>query len=154
MDKKSLEKPILITRNSRKMYTPVYIMILILLGSMVFIKFQGLTLSMLALVSVGIFTILGIKVTEIHRLGNKYEINPLSLIHTQGYFAINAKRIDLDSISHLEVMQTAWQRILNFGDIEVKMFAESGTILKNINHPHKVATLFEQKMKEVKNQNV
>ena len=154
MDKKSLKKPILVTRNSRKVYLPVYLMMFILLASIAFIKIQGLNLSLLAIISVSIFTILGFKVTEVHRLGNKYEVNPLSLIHTQGYFSTRSKRIDLDSISHMEVMQTAWQRLLNYGDIEVMMFGEKAALLKNINHPHKIATLFEEKMKELKKQDV
>lgn len=154
MDQKSLKKPVLVARNSRKVYVPVYLMILILLSAVAFIKIKGFNLSLLAIISVSIFTILGFKVTEVHRLGNKYEINPLSLIHTQGYFSTHSKRVDLDSISHMEVMQTAWQRLLNYGDVEVMMFAEKATTLKNINHPHKVATLFEEKMRAVKKQDV
>jgi uncharacterized membrane protein YdbT with pleckstrin-like domain len=152
MDKRSLREPILIARNSRKLYLPVYIMIFFLFVSIAIIKINGLTLSMVAIISVAVFTILGIKITEVHRLGNKYEINPLSLIHTKGYFSTHSKRIDLDSISHMEVMQTAWQRMLNYGDIQVMMFGEEAATLKNINRPHKIASLFEEKMKDIKNQ--
>jgi membrane protein YdbS with pleckstrin-like domain len=154
MDKKSLREPIFITRTSRKLYFPVYLMIFILITVLTFIKIQGLQISILAIASVLVFTILGIKVTELHRLGSKYEVNPLSLIHTRGYFGTNSKRIDLDAISHMDVMQTPWQRLLNFGDIEVMMFGERAVTIKNINHPHRLASLFEEKMKELKQQNV
>jgi hypothetical protein len=144
------DKNDLSVRNSRKLYFPVYSMSIILLLAVAFLNFKGYTINRMAFIIIGVFALSGIIGGEIHRFGNKYKITSSSVIHIEGYFNTNAKRIDLSAISDVDVSQTLWQRLLDFGDVKVHLFsAESTTPIKNINHPEKFADILEQKMNEI-----
>ena len=134
-------------RTSRKMYTPVYLMIIILLVAVSVLKLQGFPVSNIMLWAVGIFILGSLKATEIHRLKDSYEINPLSVVHTSGYFSKISKRVDLFAISDLDVTQTLWQRALGYGDVVVHLFAEKKPI-KNISNPHRFADFIERTIRE------
>ncbi len=136
-------------RNSRKLYFPIYFMVIILVLAVIIIKFNELPLNKTAFFAVIIFIILALKATEIHRLKHKYEIKPPSLIHIEGYFSKIARRVDLFAISDVDASQTSWQRLLGYGDVNVRLFSkESTTQIKNINHPNEFAEFLEKKMFE------
>ena len=134
-------------RDSRKLYTPVYAMILIIISILIMMKVNDIPISRIAYFSSIIFMILGIKTTEIHRLNNKYEINPFSLVHTMGYFNKISKRLDLHSISDIALSQNFWQRLLGYGNVSVSIFASEGsTVVKNINNPNEFIAILEEKI--------
>ncbi|MFQ5531197.1 MAG: PH domain-containing protein [Candidatus Nanoarchaeia archaeon] len=136
-------------RNSRKIYLPFYVMAIILVGILVYIFFLGLPLSRLGLFLIIIFIIIGIKITEIHRIINLYEINPESFVHTFGIFGKTVENIDFLAVSHLEVGQSLWQRFLRFGDVDIRVFGrENTTFVRNINKPFEFVRFFEDRVNE------
>ncbi len=147
MPKKKEESEVLKVRSSRKMYILVYLMILILLSTVAVIKFTGRELNTFALRIVLIFSVLCILVTESHRFQNLYEINDTSLIHIKGILFQSTKRTDLLAVSDAEIKQNPWQRMLNYGTVEVAVFSkESMTAMHDINRPLEVVTFLEQKI--------
>jgi len=140
--KKESEKVIMRVRNSRKIYFPVYAMVLVLIIVIIFIKLNNLPLSSIAVLCVILFIILGIKFTEIHRLNNLYVIDPIAFIHTEGIFNKRIKRGDYFAIRNVNIEQTAWQRMLNYGTVLIDMFSEIIPV-RNINSPEEFAIVLE-----------
>ncbi len=136
-------------RNSRRIYIPVYIMILILLGIVAYIKINDLPLDRTALIGVIVFVILGIKFAELHRLFHSYEITPRYVVHTFGYVSKDMKRIFIPTISDLILKQNGWQRLLNYGNIEVHRYSDGSAIdLNNIPSPSKLLKILENRLSE------
>jgi len=143
------EPEILKTSNTRKLYIPFYAMAIILLITLAYIKINNLPLNPAAIRLAFGFLVFIIIVTEIHRLGNAYEINDTSIIHRKGYFTIETKRIQFGGISDSEVKQNIWQRLFLYGDIEVHMYSrESKALIKNINKPFRFVNFLQNKMKQ------
>ena len=145
MKKKSNGGMMFRVRNSRKLYVPFYLMIIVLIGVLSYIQYTGRPLNDMAFKMVLAFSIALIMATEIHRFGNLYEINDKSIIYTTGYFNILSKRVEFGAISDIDVIQGPWQRILGFGHITLFKFAE-GPTLKNINRPKNFVDYLENKM--------
>ena len=145
MKKKFNKGEIFKVRNSRKLYAPFYMMIIVLLGVLVYIQYTGKPLNDMAFKMVLAFSVALIIATEIHRFGNLYEINDKSIIHTTGYFNILSKRVEFGAISDIDILQGPWQRIFKFGHITLFKFAE-GPTLKNINRPKDFVNYLEEKM--------
>ncbi len=145
-DKKDFMK----VRNSRKLYFPIYLMVFILIGVLVFIKYNGLIINKMVFIIVGLFILGSIKSAEIHRLCNSYEVNKNSLVHTMGLFTRKTRSMDFFAISDIEVKQGVWQRLLGFGDVSVRLYSgESDSPVKNINKPKKFGR-FLRKMIEAR----
>lgn len=132
-------------RNSRKLYLPFYVMVAILIVMVIYIKFSGRPLHNIAFKSALLFFALVIIATEIHRLGNSYELTNDSIIHKKGYFTFTSKRIEFGAISDCDVRQTLWQRLFSYGNVEVHRFSEI-TIIKNINNPSLFLDFLGEKM--------
>lgn len=144
----SLKEKDVAVRNSRKLYIPVYFMIITLICLIVIIRVEDLPLNKAALIAAIVFILIGIKFTEVHRLGNKYRIDFRSLIHTKGYFNIVSRKVDLLAVSDIDVSQTLWQRLWGYGDVNVRMFSkDSNTSVKNINNPDLFASMLQKKMR-------
>ena len=92
-----------------------------------------------------IFIIASIKGSELHRFNYLFEITPLALVYTEGILSKKSKRIDLSSISDINISQNPWQRLLRYGDVNVKLFSE-GSKIPNINNPKKFALVLEETM--------
>lgn len=141
------DKEVFSVRGSRKLYIPIYLMAIFLIAVIVIIKIKGLDLNKGVMILVALFVFVSIKMTELHRLNHKYTIKSPSLIHTEGILNKNSRRVDLFAISDVDVVQSLWQRILNFGDVGVRLFsAESLTPIKHINQPTKFAETLEREM--------
>jgi len=133
--------------NTRKLYIPLYLMTIILLGTISYIKFNNKPLSPMAFNLSIIFSIIIIIGTEIHRLGNSYEINNNAVIHRKGYFSIISKTIEFGAISDADVKQSLWQRIFNYGHVEIHRYSEyNKTIIKDINKPAEFQAFLQKKM--------
>ena len=132
--KKAIQKINFRTRNSRKVYIPIYLMIIILLGLITYIKITNKPDNPNAVYSAVLFSFLLILGTEIHRLGNLYEITATALIHKKGYFTTIAKRIEFGAISDIDIRQNIWQKIFGFGNVLIYKFSEESS-LKNIDNP-------------------
>lgn len=135
---------------SRKKYTPFYFLAFLSFIFTIYLIFLERVSFSFIFVPL-IFAAIVIKGTEIHRLGHKYELNNRSVVHTRGYLLANSRRIDLFAISDIIITQSFLQRVLNFGDIHIRLFSvESTNTLKNINRPHQFAQKIEEQMYEAR----
>ena len=142
-------KEMMKVRNSRKTYFFVYTMILILIITVIVIKTSGSELNKLAFEAVLVFSAVLIIFTEIHRFRNLYEINSHSLIHSKGIFVKKTKRVDLLSVSDADSKQNPWQRLLNYGGVDVNLYSGGKPVpVKNIDDPEKFVDFLEEKMSE------
>jgi uncharacterized membrane protein YdbT with pleckstrin-like domain len=145
---KKEEQDVLKASNSRKVYIPFYFMILVLLGAIIYIKYMHRPLNDIAIKLVLAFCTFIFLATEIHRYGSSYEINNHSLIHRSGYFSISSKRLEFGAISDSDVRQTFWQRIWNYGDVEVHLFSrENTTCVKDVDRPYVFVEFLQKKMR-------
>lgn len=152
MRKKEGNIEILKIRNSRKLYIPIYLMIGALILSLVYIETSGKALNDIAVKSIILFSLICLIYTEVHRIGNLYEINRNSLVHTMGYFTKRSRRMDFSAISDLYVVQNIWQRLFLYGNIEVRLFSgEDVTYIKNINSPSRFVEILLTKINKNKN---
>ena len=140
-----MEGEVLSIRNSRKIYIPVYAMILILFFTIGMIKYQGKDINGFAVKSVVAFSIMGIIWTEMHRIRNKYQITDAAVVHLKGLFFRTIRKTDIHALSDAVLMQNPWQMLLGIGDVSANAFSEVN-VLKNINNPHHVIQFLEDKM--------
>ena len=139
------EGEVLSIRSSRKIYIPVYAMILILFFTIGTIKYQGKDVNGFAFKSVVAFSIIGFLWTEMHRLRHKYEITDNAVIKTRGIIFRAIKKTDIHALSDAELKQNPWQMILGIGDVSANAFSELN-VLKNVDKPHDVIKFLETKM--------
>ncbi len=144
-EKEKTKKYFMKVSNSRKLYLPIYLMILVLIAVIIFIKYNDLNLSTPALVLVVLFILLSIKFTELHRWSNSYKITRDSFVHTKGILNRKTRSMDFLAISDIELRQNFWQRLLNYGDVSVRLYSgESDNPAKNISNPKKFADCLEK----------
>jgi membrane protein YdbS with pleckstrin-like domain len=122
-------------RPSRKLYFPYYLMAFVLIFLMGYVKYVGRDINDFAFKIVLFFIFAVIIVTEIHRFGESYHLTSSSVILNTGYFGILSKRMEFEAISDIQILQGPWQRMLNFGDVQLFKFGP-GPTLKNINRPN------------------
>lgn len=148
MAKKSDSETIMKARTSRKLYLPLYVMVFILVIVVIYLKTSGLSVNSLAFMGVLIFSIVSFLFIEVHRLRDLYEINPNSLVHSHGILNKRVKSVDFFAISDSDVSQHLFQRMFNFGNVNVRLFSgkDSATSIKNINNPRKFARFLEESM--------
>ncbi|MAG02777.1 hypothetical protein CMI42_05550 [Candidatus Pacearchaeota archaeon] len=139
------EESVLKIRPSRKVYIPYYLMVIFLLGVIIYVKYTERQLNDTAFWLVVIFSVGAIILTEIHRLGNSYEINERSVLHRNGYFTIVTKRTEFGSISDVDIKQNLWQRLFSYGHVHIFKFSEENPV-HNIDNPHKFADFLERQI--------
>lgn len=143
------------TRSSRKVYIPIYVMIIVVFVVMGAIKFYGKQIDDFAF-KVSLAFLFGVfAITEIHRLMNSYEINSHSLVHTKGILVKITRRVDLLAISDADYKQNPWQAIFGYGDVHVRSFSQdSTTAIKNINNPSHFIDVLEDRLSYKRGDNV
>ena len=142
-------------RNSRKIYFFFYLAAVAISIGVFYYLMTGKEITKPMLWGMGIFLILGIKATEIHRFRNLYEIQPDGFVHTIGVINKLSKKRDLFSISDVEVSQNILQRILGFGTVHVIQFSKDSAIyVKNINRPHEFANVLQQAISKARKANL
>jgi len=145
--RKEEEKIFMKVSNSRKLYIPIYFMILVLVGVIIFIKYNGLMLNNSILILVGLFILFSIKFTELHRFSNSYQINEHSFVHKRGIFSKKIRNMDFLAISSIEVEQNFWQRLLGYGDVSIRLYSgETDNLVKHINNPAKFARFLRERI--------
>ena len=123
-------------KRSRKTYLMIYLMILAILLSLIYLYYDGKTPSRLALIVSGIFIILAIKFTELHRFKDWWVITNNSIIQSTGILNKNIREIGFSSISDLDLDQPFFKRILNYGNVNVRLFLNETSIkIVDINKP-------------------
>ncbi len=141
-------------RNSRKIYFLFYLAIIALSIGVFYYLATGKEITKPMLWGMGIFLILGIKATEIHRLRNLYEIQKDGFVHTKGIINRLSKKRDLLSISDVEVSQNFFQRMLGYGTVYVIQFSkESAVKVGSINKPYEFANVLQKTMTQARSGN-
>ena len=146
------EKSMIKARTSRKAYLPYYTMGFILIAVIAYIKSTGRPLNNIAVIATIIFILLIIKVTEVHRLSKYYEVMLAYVAFSKGFFKKDRIQIHMPTISDIVLKQTPWQRILNFGNVEIYRYT-TGTpniLVKNINNPHAFIEAIESQLSIIK----
>ena len=141
------EKSFMKLRGSRKAYLGIYVMILVLIGVLIYLKKNGLYINNYVFWGIIGFVVLGVKGTEIHRFRVYYEISTHYLIQSNGIFSKHLSQIHMPTISDIIIKQNLWQRILNYGDIDIHRFTVGPLLtIKRINNPSGFAELLEMRM--------
>ena len=134
-------------RRSRKTYFLIYLMVLFILFYLGYLHYNGNTPSKTALIVSGIFILLSIKIIELHRFKDWWAVTDSSLIQSKGILDKNVREIDFSSISDLDVDQPFFKRILNYGDVNVRLFLNETSIkIVNINKPRRFITELQKIM--------
>lgn len=139
-----INEGVLKTRISRKVYIPYYAMVLAILILFGILYLSEVSVTHVQLIVAIVFIIIILKITEVHRFGLLYEINPDSLVQTIGILNKKIKRVDYFAISDLDITQNFWQRIWGYGNVNVRLFSkDSTTTIENVNSPKKIAEFLE-----------
>lgn len=134
-------------RNSRKIYLGIYFLLVIPIALAILGYFYGMPPNKNFFIGLAIVLAIGIKATELHRIGHAYKITHDHLWHKKGVVSQNIKKVFLPTISDIDLIQTPWQRIMNYGDVVVYRYGETGIIkIKNIDKPKRFVDFLQQKM--------
>jgi len=129
-------KYLLKVRRSRKTYCLLYLMIISIIGLISYFYYKGNSLNSFALIISFLFIILIIKFTELHRFKDWWAITNTSIIQSTGILNKNVRDIDFSSISDLDLDQPFFKRILNYGNVNVRLFLNETSIkIIDINKP-------------------
>ena len=115
-------------RRSRKTYSLLYLMIFLILSLISYLYYKGYTLSYFVLGLSLLFIILITKFTELHRFKDWWAITNTSIIQSTGIFNKNIRDISFSSISDLDLDQPFFKRILNYGNVNVRLFLNETSI--------------------------
>lgn len=126
-------------RCSRKKFLFFYIMVIIIASMLIyFAGIKGIKLNTFTWTTSLLFIYLGIKYPEYHRLKDWWAVTDTSLIQSLGLFNKNVREVDFSSISDLDLEQVLFKRILNYGNVNVRLFLnETSIAIKDINNPSK-----------------
>ena len=143
-------------RISRKVYIPIYLMIIILFFTVLYIKILGREIAPIALGAVFVFSLILIIISELNRLRFSYEINNSSIVFNRGIINKSVRSVDLFSLSDATMHQTLWQRIINIGNINAGLYSDgedSSTMVKNINNPKKFISFLNERLNNIRKGN-
>ena len=142
------EVPEIKITNSRKRYIPLYFLVLVLGGFVLYLYFNGRPLNKYALWAAIVFIVLAIKYTELHRIYQNYAISSHYLIHTKGFFNKSSRKIFVANISDVVLKKNVLQRMLDYGTLEVHSFSEGKPLVSitDINHPQNFLNILKKKM--------
>jgi len=134
-------------RVSRKVYWKVYLFLLICVGFIVAGYAFDVPPGKNVLIGFGVTLVLGVKVTEAHRLVHSYKITHHHLLHKHGIVSRQTKQVLLSSIGDFEINQTFWQRIFNTGDISIYHYGNEHIMkVKSIGRPMDFADFLQDKL--------
>ncbi len=132
------DKYLLKVRRSRKTYFLIYLMIFIVAFSCIYLYYLGYEIgSSVQIISI-VFIVIFIKITEIHRLRDWWGVTNSSLVQSKGILNKNVREVDFSSISDLDLNQPFFKRLLNYGDVNVRLFLnETSICIEGISRPNK-----------------
>jgi uncharacterized membrane protein YdbT with pleckstrin-like domain len=130
-------------RSSRRLYVKYYFFLILVFIASLYTWASEMNFSPLTLWASIISFIVVLKLTELHRLSNHYEVKDSMITHTQGLFGRDSKVVGLKAISDILVKQTVWQRIWMYGDVHLSIFGNY-TYVKNIDKPYEYAAYIQE----------
>lgn len=129
-------KYLLKVRRSRKTYFLLYLMVISIISLICYLYYNGNPINSFALIISFLFIIFIIKFIELHRFKDWWAITNTSIIQSTGIFNKNVRDIDFSSISDLDLDQPFFKRILNYGNVNVRLFLNETSIkITDINKP-------------------
>jgi uncharacterized membrane protein YdbT with pleckstrin-like domain len=133
---KEKRKYVLKVRRSRKAYLPLYLMVISLLILIGYLYYSGNPLDPIGLIVSGVFVLLTIKFTEVHRITDWWAITDNSLVQSLGLLNRNVREVGFSSISDFDLDQPFFKRILDYGNVNVRLFINETSIkINDINRP-------------------
>ncbi|MEX0932960.1 MAG: PH domain-containing protein [Candidatus Pacearchaeota archaeon] len=143
------EVKVMRVRHSRKKYFFIYSMVVVLFVMLFFASISGKEISSFAFKSVIAFSIIAVLTIEIHRFSSFFEINPSSIVFSNGIINKNTRKFNLGSISDADSDQHIFGRIFNYGDVNVHLFEHINSI-KGIDNPDRFLNFLIYTMREHK----
>jgi hypothetical protein len=123
---------------SRKAYILYYFFSLIIIFSLIYLYFRGYVIESYVFWICFIFVLGIIYTTEIIHHREWWAVTNNSLIHSVSIVNKNVREVDFSSISDLDLDKPLYQRILNYGDVNVRLFLNETSIkIRHINSPEK-----------------
>ena len=130
-------------RRSRKSYFFIYLMILAIVGVLIYLNQIELTIPPLALIISIVSIVLLIKFIEIHRIRDWWAITDSELVQSLGLLNKNIREVGFSSISDMDIHQPFFKRLLNYGDVNIRLFLNETSIkIKDINNPEQFVESF------------
>jgi hypothetical protein len=141
-------------RRSRRSYLLVYLIALGFFMILIYLANTGLTMSPLTWI-IALFLILSlIKYAEIHRIKDWWGITDSALIQSLGLLNKNIRHVGFTSISDMDINKPIHKRVLNYGDVNVRLFLSDTSInIKNISNPDRFVESFHIIISEHKKKN-
>ena len=141
-------------RRSRKIYLLVYLMIFIVIGVLIYFNRSGLTIPKFALIISLAFILILVKWTEIHRMKDWWGITDSELVQSLGLLNKNVREVGFPSISDMDVHKPFLKRLLNYGDVNIRLFLNETSIkIKDINKPEQFVEDFQLIMSQNRKNN-
>ncbi len=123
-------------RRSRKTYFLLYTMILAVFGIIFYLMYRGYPIKLNTWMIAGGFSIILIIFSEIHRIRDWWAVTEHSFVQSKGLLSKNIREVDFSSISDLDLDQHFFKRIINYGNVNVRLFLnETNICIKDIDRP-------------------
>ena len=148
------EKIIIKLRRARRSYFLVYFLSLAILMVLIYLATTGIVISIFMWI-VAFFVISSlIKYAEIHRIKDWWGITDSALIQNLGIINKKIRHVGFTSISDMDVSKPIHKRILNYGDVNVRLFLSDTAIkINNISNPDRFVEVFHLVMSEHRKNN-
>ena len=138
------KKFLLKVKRSRKNYFLVYLMVLGIIGTLIYLKVNGFMIPKSALIISIVFILLVIKFTEIHRMKDWWGVTNSGLIQSLGLLNKNVREVGFSSISDMDISKPLFKRFLNYGDVNIRLFLNETSIkMKDISNPDQFVEDFQ-----------
>jgi len=113
----ALEAPVISTRPTRLAYLKDYLMALLLLALVAYVRLAGLHALDLAVYAAAGLAVLFTVLAETGRMGNHYAITPTQIIVHEGIVGKHRKSIFLNNVTDVTVKQGRIEFFLGFGTV-------------------------------------
>ncbi len=143
------KKPLATLKQTRKSYMVEYGCGVLLLLLLAFSFLKGVTFPAGINYLVGGLGVFAFASAEVARLLTRYKVMDDKLVIIKGFIKQSKKSIyfhPLGFVPDINVKQSRIERLLNFGTIFIKEGNTTALEIKNINRPHKIMDLIEERI--------
>ncbi len=138
---------ITVIKKSRKAYLLEYICGFFLLFSMFFFSWKGIHFPPVVVYFILTISLFALLSAEWSRSLMRYKITNSKIIVINGYIKQNKKNVYFHPLSYvpdINVKQTRWQRMMNYGTIYFRGSEEAQFEIKDIDRPHAIIKMIEE----------
>ncbi len=129
---------------TRKAFIHIYIVALLVPLVTALLYIGGRDTSYWMWVVSAVVLVVGIKIPEFERFTTTYYINPESVIIEKGIFSKRRTFMLINNIVDVDLRQSFWQRMFNYGDLAIHTFNDETVNIGSINNPEKILPLIEK----------